>query len=75
MVVTLTQGGQYFHNVACRCHLREAPYPTPMLLESGLLFQQDLLLPQQLRLLLDDGGVVLDRLRQGLLLAFDVGLQ
>ena len=55
--------------------MRPLTHPTPVLLESGLLLQQDSLLPQQLRLLLDDGGVVLDRLRQGLLLAFDLGLE
>ena len=46
-------------------------YPTPTLLEGGLLLEQGLLLPQQLRPLLRYGRVVLDRLSQGLLLAFD----
>ena len=45
------------------------------LLEGSLLFQQDLLLPHQLRPLLHYRSVVLDCLRQGLLLALDVSLE
>ena len=56
-------------------YVRPLTHPTPMVLERCFLLHQDLLLPQQLRLLLDDGGVVLDGLRQGLLLALDFGLQ
>ena len=54
---------------------KERTYPRPPLLEGRLLLEQGLLLPQQLRPLLQDRSVVLDRRRQRLLLHLDLVLR